>query len=99
MASTKVTELKSNESSDMKMDAPTKSVPDILVNREIEIRKIMEMNGLPASDHDLADYLSWAQMFGGPDTNIYEFEWHQFILTCVVSPSCSIQDLCKRFSV
>ena len=36
-------------------------------------------------------------MFGGPDSNIHEFEWYRFILKCVESRSCSIQELPRRF--
>lgn len=44
------------------------------------------------------DFSSLAQLFVGPNCNIHQFDWFQFILNCAQSQSCSVQDLCDRFS-
>ena len=49
------------------------------------------------SEEDIAVYISLSLMFRGPDTNIHEFEWHQFISQCVWSESCVAQELCDKF--
>ena len=50
-----------------------------------------------ALEHDMAVYASLAQMFGGPDSNIHEFEWHQFVLHCLESRACELKMFCARF--
>ena len=62
----------------------------------------LKMYPVTALEHDSAVYASLVQMFGGPDSNIYEFEWYQFVLHCLETRSCLIQDVCgprfeKRF--
>ena len=46
---------------------------------------------------DYTDFASLALMFGGPTTNIHEFGWHRFVLQCLESRLCLIQDLCNQF--
>ena len=41
---------------------------------------------------------SLSELFGGPLSNVYEFEWYRFIIRCCETGSCIIQDLCDRFS-
>ena len=57
----------------------------------------LRLHRLLALDSDIGTYTSLSRMFGGPDSNIQDFEWYQFILKCVESRSCPIQDLSDRF--
>ena len=59
-------------------------------------RIFLRMHRIIPSDSDFSVYASLAQMFGGPDFNIYKQDWYQFVLYCLESRSCLIQDLCDR---
>ena len=48
-------------------------------------------------NEDAAVYYSLTRIFGGLDSNVHDFQWYRFILECVRSASCRIQDLCSRF--
>ena len=85
-------------------DQPLEEIPRIVsIAQDLNevygprFRVPLRMHRLLASDSDIATYASLARMFGGPDSNIHEFEWYRFILNCVESRSCSIQELPKRF--
>lgn len=50
------------------------------------------------SDGDYAVFMSLLSIFGGPDSNVHEFEWFWFIKHCVETGTCSVHDLCDRFN-
>lgn len=49
------------------------------------------------TNEDIAIYASLYRMFGGPGSNIHKFEWYQYIMHCVESGSCFVDNLCYRF--
>ena len=49
------------------------------------------------TDSEMTALASLAQMFGGNDTNIHQFEWYRFVLHCLESRACGSEMLCQRF--
>lgn len=45
------------------------------------------------SDHDTTVYASLARMFGGHPSNVRTMEWYQFVMHCLQTESCLIQDI------
>lgn len=41
---------------------------------------------------------SLSSLIGGADSNVYQLDWYRFIIQCAASDSCSVQDLCDRFT-
>lgn len=50
-----------------------------------------------SSDKDWIIYASLFQMFGQSHSNVLERDWYRFVLKCMQSRSCLIEDLCDRF--
>ena len=46
---------------------------------------------------DIAVYAELARLCSGLDSNMHEFEWYRFIVQCVHSKSCTVQELCDSF--
>lgn len=54
------------------------------------------------SEKDMIAYASLSRMFGQSHnysrSNVIEEDWYRFVLECLKSRSCLIQDLCERFN-
>lgn len=50
------------------------------------------------SEYDWTVYASLIRMFDGSDPNMYIRSWYQFIMHCVKSWSCLVQDICDKFA-
>ena len=56
----------------------------------------LTMHQILSSEHAVSVFTSLAQMFGGPNCKIHEFDWYQYVLYCLESRSCLIRNLCGR---
>lgn len=50
------------------------------------------------SETDCVVYASLSQMFGQTHSNLFEKDWYRFVLECLESRSCLVEDLCERFA-
>ena len=55
------------------------------------------MHRSTASNSDMDVYASLARLFGGADSNVHTTGWYQFVMYCVETRLCIIQDICDRF--
>ena len=82
---------------------PLESIPRIIsIAKDLDeiygpgFRIPLKLHPLVPSEEDFTAFASLAQMFGGSDSNIHEFEWYRFVRQCLESRSCLIQDLCDN---